>query len=611
MNKYIQTIRRILHYGQLESLSHTQNRKIFNVNFASLIAIASTLLYSSNLLIFIGSDVAMVNFIASSPFLILYLTPLWFNYRYHHKYASWMISVSITASVAFSIWVISGAFFDLHYYFILFAIAPLLFFSSKDWYALLFLYFINIGLFLTIEYFGINTWWKINLPVDPESQFYIQASNVAVSLITLWFITFLSERSAQQNEERLEKLLTESKKLQEQIMEAKEKSEAANKAKSSFLANMSHEIRTPLNGVIGFTDLLKDTPLTPVQQQFVNNANVSGHALLGIINDILDFSKIEAGQMDLEMIQTDMIELLENSIDIVRFQAGKKNLELFLDIDPALPRFAATDPVRLKQILANLLGNAVKFTENGEVELKVTYEALAASKGRLSFFVRDTGIGITEEKQKILFKAFSQADSSTTRKFGGTGLGLVISDLIAQKMGGKIQINSKLGKGTTFYFDIITDTEEGEHLEKTSIDTTVTITENAGFLNNNPKILIAEDVAMSMLMIKAMLKEIFPDAELIEASNGTQAVKQFSDTAPDLIFMDVQMPEMDGLEATKKIRAIELSSGKHVPIVALTARAFKEEQEKCIAAGMNDFLTKPIEPGKIKTILKDYLKTRN
>ena len=206
MKKKSTTLRKILSYGQLESISYTQNRKIFNVNSASLIAVVSALLYSLNLLIFIDINVAIVNIIAALPFLLLYLVPIWLNYHYYHKYARLLISASITASVFFSILVISGTHFDLHYYFILFSIVPLLFFSSREWYSLLFFYFINIGLFVKIEYFGINTWFEINQYVDPESQFYLKASSVAVSLLTLWFTAFLSERAAQLNEERLEKL---------------------------------------------------------------------------------------------------------------------------------------------------------------------------------------------------------------------------------------------------------------------------------------------------------------------------------------------------------------------------------------------------------------------
>jgi len=532
--------------------------------------------------------------------------------------------------------------------------------------------------------------------------------------------------------------------IETELTASRQQAEAASKAKSEFLANMSHEIRTPLNGVIGFTDLLKNTPLSPVQLQYVDNANVSGHTLLGIINDILDFSKIEAGMLHLEMIKTDMVELLEDSVDIVKFQSGKKNLELLLHIDQSMPRFAVTDPIRLKQILANLLGNAVKFTEKGEVELKVQFEALEDGKGKLSFFVRDTGIGITEEQKSKLFKAFSQADSSTTRKFGGTGLGLIISDLIAKKLGGKILVDSKQGEGTTFHFEIVTEMEEGTRLERGSLEPVkrcLIIDDNANnrlileemlanwsiccescdngltalklletskpfdviicdynmpyidgletigmireklklpadkqpiillhsssddaelhkkceelgvrfrltkpvkghdlhaylcqvhepqknrkenIVSTTPKaqtalsgsvnILIAEDVEMNMMMITALITQLYPEAILHEALNGVEAVRLMSEVSPDLIFMDVQMPEMDGLEATDKIRTLEKESGVHVPIVALTAGAFKGEMEKCLDAGMDDFLSKPVEPQKIKAVLEKHLIGKN
>ncbi|AGX87831.1 signal transduction histidine kinase [Candidatus Symbiobacter mobilis CR] len=534
-------------------------------------------------------------------------------------------------------------------------------------------------------------------------------------------------------------------KVHDELVQAVQCAQDASKSKSEFLANMSHEIRTPLNGIIGFTDLLRKTQLTPLQQQYIDNANVSGHTLLGIINDILDFSKIEAGMMSLEIINTDMIELLDHSVDLVKYSANKKNLEVLLDIDPAMPRFAMVDPIRIQQILANLLGNAVKFTEEGEVELQVLYTQLEGTQGRFRFAVRDTGIGITETQKDKLFKAFSQADSSTTRKFGGTGLGLIISDMIAKKMGSKIYIDSTPGQGATFFLDLVTDAEHGakrdastiQHIQRClviddnahnrqilermleqwgiaveSCDNGLTAlqwletsqpfdailcdyhmpyidgleviqmirqklrltprilpiillhssSDNAelhkkcdelgvrfrmtkpvksqnlfDFLCNlstkmegdaatipgetntterrkQPQtdmprysILIAEDVAMNMIVIKGLIQMTYPSITILEANNGIATVEQYTKERPDLILMDVQMPEMDGLDATKIIRDLETHTGKHVPIVALTAGAFKEEQARCLAAGMDAFLTKPIDLEKLTEVLHQFL----
>ncbi len=528
-------------------------------------------------------------------------------------------------------------------------------------------------------------------------------------------------------------------KTDRELRAAKKTAETASKAKSLFLANMSHEIRTPLNGVIGFTDLLKNTPLSPVQQQYVENANVSGHTLLGIINDILDFSKIEAGMMNLEIIKTDMIELLENSIDIIKYSASKKELEVLLSVDRSMPRFAMTDPIRLKQILANLLSNAVKFTEKGEIELKVSYQKLENQQGKLTFFVRDTGIGINETQKEKLFKSFSQADSSTTRKYGGTGLGLSISQMIVEKMGSQISLESKQGEGSTFFFDLITEIEHGEMMDFSSIrkiKRCLIIDDNAnnrmilehmlanwqldsvscengfdalktietskpfdviicdyhmpyldgletikmireklklspekqpiillhsssddaelhkkcddlgilfrltkpvksddlfGYLcnihdttqicqkactteisgerppTNQASILIAEDIEMNMMMIKALLSQLYPQVKIIEATNGVEATEHYKIKQLDLILMDVQMPQMDGTQATRAIRKLEESSGKHIPIIALTAGALKEEKEACLTAGMDTFLSKPIDIEALKKVLQKYL----
>jgi len=363
---------------------------------------------------------------------------------------------------------------------------------------------------------------------------------------------------------------------------AREAAEKANKAKSEFLANMSHEIRTPLNSVIGFTDLLKKTELSILQQQYVNSANVSGHALLGLINDILDYSKIEAGMLDLEIMKSDMVQIFEDSIDIVKFAAAEKDVELLLDIDHSMPRFAQVDAVRLKQILANLLGNAIKFTLKGEVELKISYQAVDGYNGKLSISVRDTGIGINKEQQSKLFKSFSQADSSTTRKFGGTGLGLVISQLIAEKMGTTIHVKSTVGVGTVFYFDFTTRFEAGKKGDYTKIE-------------GVQRCLIVDDNANNQTIMKQMLNQWQIQSEC--CNSGYEAIKIIEQQEPfDLIICDYNMPYINGIETIRMLKNKFTVSIEKQPVILLHSSLDSLQLEKeCIELGIRFRLSKPVK----------------
>jgi PAS domain S-box-containing protein len=399
-------------------------------------------------------------------------------------------------------------------------------------------------------------------------------------------------------------------------IEREEAALAASRAKSEFLANMSHELRTPLNGIVGFSDLLLESDIGEPYRGYVENVHMSAETLITLINDVLDFSKIEAGKMELEMQTVDLDQLLRNAAQTVRMSGEKKGLDLVLSVDKHLPKAVETDPYRLTQVIANLLTNAVKFTEYGFVQLRAEVISADDGRSRVRFSVRDTGVGIEPKHQDAIFDSFTQADPSTTRRFGGTGLGLAISNRILEQLNSHLELESEPGTGSTFSFELeLTPVAPGD---APAADETAPAAEAAPASRERARasqpagdarsvrILVAEDEKINQIVTRRMIDRLVSNAEVETANNGRHAVEVFTSGEFDLVLMDVQMPEVDGYEATREIRKAE-GPKRHTPVIALTAGVVQGERDRCLDAGMDDYVSKPVDLKRLQEALANWL----
>ncbi len=401
--------------------------------------------------------------------------------------------------------------------------------------------------------------------------------------------------------ENLKDEIQHGKQIELELKKAKEKAEQVSQAKGEFLANMSHEIRTPMNGVIGTLQLLEDTSLNDEQKEFVDIAHKSADALLAILNDILDLSKIEAGKLSFENITFDFKQIVKDIVILHSLKAEQQGVFLLQQVDESLPEFLMGDPTRLRQVIVNLVSNALKFTSQGEVKISVDVVNKETDSVDLKIAVIDTGIGIPQTAQETLFNAFTQADGSTTRKYGGTGLGLAIVSQLVDLMGGSLGVDSVEGEGSVFWFTV------NLQCAKKAPEMAGEIAKNNKALQLEAKILLVEDNPINQMVAQKMLEKVGLKPTL--ANNGVEALKQLNERSFDLVLMDCQMPEMDGFDATREIRKLDIMAlnQRPLPIVAMTANVMSGDRERCLDVGMDDYIGKPVQRDQLASVLKKWL----